>query len=229
MRPAVGVDVMPGDILALVSDGVYEYHDRHNEQFGEERVEAILQTRHTLPMAELSSVLLAEVEAFARGAPQEDDITIVLVKREGGAETERPFRRSFDSLEGIFEFSAEFFAGHAVDPGLLPTVDLVLEELFTNMVKYSPGGEAFVRIAMRPVHGGVDVTLTDYDVERFDVTQAPDADINLPIEKRTPGGLGLHLIRRLVDSMRYEYSNDTRQSRITFRKTKPHEAGGTTS
>ncbi len=82
MRPAVAVDIMPGDILALLSDGVYEYHDGDNEQFGEERVEAILRTRHMLPMAELSSVLLAGVEAFAHGAPQEDDITIVLVKRE---------------------------------------------------------------------------------------------------------------------------------------------------
>jgi anti-sigma regulatory factor (Ser/Thr protein kinase) len=137
---------------------------------------------------------------------------------------ERSFRRSFDSLEGIFAFSSEFFVAHGVEPGLLPTVDLVLEELFTNMVKYSPGGEAFVRIAMAPAPGGVEVTLTDYDVERFDVTQAPDADINLPIERRRPGGLGLHLIRRLVDSMQYEYSSDTRRSRITFRKTHPHEA-----
>jgi anti-sigma regulatory factor (Ser/Thr protein kinase) len=31
--------------------------------------------------------------------------------------------------------------------------------------------------------------------------------------------LGLHLIRRLVDSLQYEYSNESRQSRITFRKT----------
>jgi len=41
----------------------------------------------------------------------------------------------------------------------------------------------------------------------------------MPIEQRNPGGLGLHLIRRLVDSMAYEYSQERRQSRITFRKT----------
>ena len=46
------------------------------------------------------------------------------------------------------------------------------------------------------------MTLTDYDVDRFDVTKAPDVDIELPIEQRKPGGLGLHLIRRLVDSHR---------------------------
>ena len=50
----------------------------------------------------------------------------------------------------------------------------------------------------------------------------------LPIEQRAPGGLGLHLIRRLVDSIEYEYSEEARQSRITFRKTRrdaPPRAG----
>ena len=82
MRPAVSVELMPGDILALLSDGIYEYHDHHNQLFGEDRVEATLRAHHEAPMAELSSRLLGAVEAFAHGAPQEDDITIVLVKRE---------------------------------------------------------------------------------------------------------------------------------------------------
>ena len=131
----------------------------------------------------------------------------------------RTFRRSFDSLQEIFRFTADFFDRQQIDTGLLPTVDLTLEELFTNMVKYSPTGDAEVRIDMAAVAGGVEVTLTDYDVERFDVTQAPDVDTSLPIEQRRPGGLGLHLIRRLVDALGYEYSKENRQSRITFRKT----------
>ena len=81
--------------------------------------------------------------------------------------------------------------------------------------------------ALVEVEGGVEVTLTDYDVEPFDVTKAPDVDIDLPVEQRKPGGLGLHLIRRLVDSIEYRYSPEDRQSRITFRKTqKGREAPG---
>lgn len=53
--PAVTVEMRHGVILVLLSDGVYEYRNAANEQFGEERVEEILRAHHTATMAELSS------------------------------------------------------------------------------------------------------------------------------------------------------------------------------
>jgi phosphoserine phosphatase RsbU/P len=218
LRPAVDLDLAPGDLLVLLSDGIYEYANAGDEEFGEDRVEAILGAHHAQSMAELSATLLRAVDEFAQGAPQEDDITIVLVKRRPVSAEHATFGRSFDSLDSIFVFTAGFCARHGVDREVLPTVDFTLEELFTNMVKYSPEGGPFIRIDIAAVEGGVEVTLTDYDVEPFDVTSAPDVDIGMPIEQRVPGGLGLHLIRRLVDSMSYDYSQESRQSRIVFRK-----------
>jgi anti-sigma regulatory factor (Ser/Thr protein kinase) len=131
----------------------------------------------------------------------------------------RMFGRSFDSLPAIVAFTKDVFASERIDPGLRTVVDLAIEELFTNMVKYSTGSKADVRIEMTGIDRGVEVTLIDYDVDRFDVTARPDVDVSLPIEQRKPGGLGLHLIRRLLDSIQYEYTESSRQSRITFRKT----------
>jgi anti-sigma regulatory factor (Ser/Thr protein kinase) len=131
----------------------------------------------------------------------------------------RMFERSFGSLPAIVAFTAGFFDRERIDARLRPVIDLAIEELFTNMVKYSTGSNADVRIELTGIEGGVEVTLTDYDVDRFDVTATPDVDISLPIELRRPGGLGLYLIRRLVDSIEYEYEDASRQSRITFRKT----------
>lgn len=133
----------------------------------------------------------------------------------------RHFRRSFDALPEIFGFTEAFFARQGVDREILTAVDFVVEELFTNMVKYGaaadPGSE--VRIEIEAVGGGVEVVLADSGVEPFDVTKAPDADTGAPIEERRPGGLGLHLIRRLVDSWDYEYVVERRESRIRFKKT----------
>jgi anti-sigma regulatory factor (Ser/Thr protein kinase) len=141
----------------------------------------------------------------------------------------RTFPRSYGSIPEIFAFTADSFARMRVDPALLRTIDLVVEELFTNILKYSTMSDAAVRIDLTKVADGVEVTLTDYDVEPFDITRAPDADVGLPIERREPGGLGLHLVRRLVDSIEYEYSKEGRQSRITVRKTRrgtPAQAPG---
>ena len=131
----------------------------------------------------------------------------------------RAFERSFDSLGAIAAFTGAFFAGAGIDPGLRPVIDLALEELFTNIVKYGGASQADVEIAMACIPGGVEVTLIDQDAAAFDVTRVPDADLSRPIEERAPGGLGLHLVRRMLDSIEYEYLPERRLGRTTFRKT----------
>jgi len=143
----------------------------------------------------------------------------VLVKRCNPRATSRDFARSFDALEAIFAFTAAFLAEHGADAEVRHDVDFVLEELFTNMVKYGGTTEHAIRIGLAMIERGVEVTLVDRDVEPFDVTRAPEVDVSRPIEERNPGGLGLHLVRRLVDRIEYDYWTQERCSRITFRKT----------
>ena len=89
LRPAVLLDMQPGDLLVLLSDGIYEYQDVDGAEFGLDRVREIVVAHREKAVADLARVLLESVRGFARGAPQQDDITIVLVKREpmrgGGA------------------------------------------------------------------------------------------------------------------------------------------------
>jgi len=81
-RRAVTLDFAPGDVLLLLSDGVFEYCNAQGECFGDARVEAFVAAHGDLPMQALADALLREVLAFADGAPQEDDVTIVLVRRD---------------------------------------------------------------------------------------------------------------------------------------------------
>lgn len=75
------IELAPGDILALVSDGVYEYTDAKGALFGEQRVANVVRANHARPMADLSDNLLASAFDFGGAAPQADDITVVLIRR----------------------------------------------------------------------------------------------------------------------------------------------------
>jgi sigma-B regulation protein RsbU (phosphoserine phosphatase) len=81
-QESANLKLQPGDILALISDGVYEYNNLDGEEFGEQRVAEVFKTHHRLPMSELTDRLIQAVMKFGGTAPQEDDITLVLVRRE---------------------------------------------------------------------------------------------------------------------------------------------------
>ena len=129
---------------------------------------------------------------------------------------QKKLNRSYDSLEEMYDFTERFLLDEAVAPSVRYPVHFVMEELFTNMVKYQPENSNDILLIVNATDGEVTVSLTDYDVDSFDVTLDRHVDIDAPIEDRTPGGLGLHLIHKMVDSLNYDYAD--RQSTVTFTK-----------
>ena len=79
--PSQRLEIAPGDILALISDGIYEYEAPDGSQFGEDRVRDVFLEHHHSSMEGLSDALVAAARAFAGEAPQADDVTLVLVRR----------------------------------------------------------------------------------------------------------------------------------------------------
>ena len=82
LQPAQRLRLEPGDVLGLISDGIYEYVNPQGELFGESRVGEVVRAGHKLPMQALISELLASVQEFGAGADQADDVTVVLIRRD---------------------------------------------------------------------------------------------------------------------------------------------------
>jgi anti-sigma regulatory factor (Ser/Thr protein kinase) len=215
------LELEEGDILALISDGIYEYENEAGELFGMERVLEVMKEHSHRPMAELVNVLHKAAGEFGGSAPQRDDITIVFVKNTGTAEerstSKRFFKRTLDSLEEIFGFTGSFFISRGIDTTLRYSVDLAIDELFTNMVKHNPDEPNDIAIEFLRVENGLSVIMTDHERPPFDITrEAPEVDIDQPAELRNEGGLGIHLVKEMVDTIDYDYKDGI--ATITFTK-----------
>lgn len=131
---------------------------------------------------------------------------------------ERRFPRSFDSLDAIFGFIGEFLRAERLDGQHAFELDLIAEELFTNMVKYGGGAEP---IAMSLSREGdtVILVLRDFDGTPYDVTRPRTLPADAPLSERRAGGMGLHLVQRMADGL--DYRHDGRTGTITVRKRIP--------
>lgn len=129
---------------------------------------------------------------------------------------QKDFARSYDSLAAIYEFAEEILAANEIGEAVRFPVHLAMEELFTNMVKYNPDNDGKISVEIDVEGGAVEVALTEFDVDEFDVTRPRKVDTDASLEERKPGGLGLYLLQNIVDELEYDYRD--RRSRIRFIK-----------
>ena len=128
---------------------------------------------------------------------------------------QRSFKRDLGSLAELFEFTKEAATRYRLDEGAVYAVDLAVEELFTNMVKYG-GGDHDVSVGIDVQDGALVIELTHPGATPFDVTAAGPVDTEKPLEDRVPGGIGLHLVRRVMDVVSYTHENGA--ARVVLKK-----------
>lgn len=76
------LDLEPGDLLVVYTDGIVEAFDASDEEFGLERLEAVCREHRAVPLSDLSNTIDRALEQFVRGVPYPDDRTLVLLRRE---------------------------------------------------------------------------------------------------------------------------------------------------
>ena len=126
------------------------------------------------------------------------------------------FVRGLEALDAIFAFLGRFAEQNGIGEKDRLCIDLVAEELFTNTVKYGSGGEGRIQIRVERVGPQLRLELVDFDAEPFDPESVRPPALSAPIQERRPGGLGIHLIRSMVDEVRYEYRG--RELRVLITK-----------
>lgn len=128
---------------------------------------------------------------------------------------ERRFQRDLSSLPELTRFVADFLSHCGLSPSNAYDLDLILEELFTNVLKYS-SGTGDVAVGLTSDDSLITIAVREFDAAKaYDITRAPEPDFTRPIAERPVGGLGIHMVRQLAETIRYEYKDRVSTTTIT--------------
>ncbi|HEX7230457.1 MAG TPA: ATP-binding protein, partial [Candidatus Binatia bacterium] len=199
----------PGETLFLYTDGVTEALDPAGEFFSEHRLESILNPIKFASAREQINSLLNQITLFAAGAEQADDITTLAIRYLGPAgshndELQFTLKNQIAEIARLSERLGEFAAAHEFTPNVRHDLNLALEEAVTNIIShgYSDHREHEIVVRIRIETGEIIAEVQD-DARPFNPLTAPEADVTAPLDQRRAGGLGIHIMQKLMDGIEY--------------------------
>lgn len=201
-------DLACQDGLFCYTDGLTEAENAGHELFGDDRLIALLRS-DSLAESQLKAVSQSVME-FVGDAPQSDDLTMLYLRYMNESLPDRAERhlilhndiQQIPQLAGFIEAIADEIH---LDQSLAMSLNLALEEAVSNVIMYAypEGSDGLVDIEAIIRHDRLDFIITDSG-NPFDPTQAPEVDTTLGVEERAIGGLGIYLVRNIMDDVRYE-------------------------
>ena len=202
-----------GESLFLYTDGLTEAMNESHEQFGLKRVEKGLQDciGNKPNVAEkIIRTMTNRVNAFVDGAEQSDDLTMLAIHY---TPQEKPIvfcetlnlNNKVSEITKLNAFVKSATTALNMETGLANQIKLAVEEAVTNIIDYAyqNGTEGNISVTIEADESRIRFIITDSGAE-FDPTSVSKADTTLSVEERPIGGLGVFLVRNLMDSINYE-------------------------
>ncbi len=124
-----------------------------------------------------------------------------------------------ESLEPIRSFTLSKISEWGFSSSILDKLDLVLEELLTNVFKYAyPDSHGDLELSCKNTNDSLMVSIRDWG-PAFNPLESDPPNLSSGIEDRQIGGLGIHLVREIVDDIHYRRSDNTNILTFTLKST----------
>jgi anti-sigma regulatory factor (Ser/Thr protein kinase) len=122
-----------------------------------------------------------------------------------------------EELERLSSAIDEFADVHGFSADVTHAIHLALDEVVANVIRHAhdDGDEHRIGVELSLGNGIVTIEVND-DGVAFNPLAAPPPDLELPIEQRRPGGLGIHIIKAIMDGLDYRRSKG--RNRLTMVK-----------
>lgn len=210
-----------GDSLLVFTDGVTEAMNAVDEQYSDQRLEQwFADTEATVP-EDCVSGLIDSVRAFAGDAEQSDDITVLNLRFNAEPSEKHhdlvtiKIPNELKAIEQVIEKVKEFAKDKTIPEGVIQKLSIAFDDLLNNIISYGYQDDEVHEITVVVDYAGDElaVTIKDDGIP-FNPFTGDDPDTSLSLDDREIGGLGIHLVKQMMDEVSYARKADTNIVRI---------------
>ena len=203
------MQLKPGDSFFVYTDGVPEATNNKNELFGNERLLDALNDNPNYSVVELLDHVKQRIDEFVGEAPRFDDITMLALRYFGKETNELTLKAEIENVPTVTAFVDKKLEALNCPEKVQRQIAVAIDELFSNIAKYAygqEGGDITIKVDTENEHL-VAITFIDQG-KPFNPLEAQEPDINLNAEERGIGGLGVYLVKKTMDEVKYEYADN---------------------
>ncbi len=200
----------PGSSIFLYTDGLTEARNERNEMFGREKVLQVFSDCGSAPPKSLVEKAINEWHQFIGNTEQSDDLTLLAVRYTPSKEQNimgdgLTLHNDVKEVETLSSFVKQIAEHLNLNTSLTNKLRLAVEEAVVNVMEYAypTGTTGEVNIRASSNGQSLKFIITDSGIS-FNPTEVTAADTTLSAEERPIGGLGILLVRKLMDSVNYE-------------------------
>ncbi len=206
------IQLSPGDTVYLYTDGVTEATNSDNELYGDDRLLSAISSQDFEDVKSMCEYVKKDVDAFQGDAPQFDDITMVAFKYIGTPPV--PFvhleKAHLEDISVVTEFVETELEKLNCPMKAVIQINVAIDEIFSNIVRYGykdTEGPITVKLIAKEDEKSVRIRFEDEGIPYNPLTR-DDPDVTLSAEERSIGGLGIFMVKKTMDDIKYKYEND---------------------
>lgn len=203
------VQLKTNDLIFAYTDGVTEAQNKSRELYSDQRLENLIENHKHESVKKLVNKVINDVGLHEKESEQADDITVLSIKytKASSPDFEIEFDLDYTEKEKITPQISSFFYDHKYPIGLAQKVQIILDELISNAINYSSNSEEknkmLVKVFLLEQKKGVEIKLIDNGIP-FNPLESDIPDTSLSVDERPIGGLGIHIVKNLVEHINYQ-------------------------
>ena len=199
------LQLLPGDKLYLYTDGVTEATDNNTKLYGEQRLLDFVNSLDKIEPESLCKLIKEDVDKFVGTAPQFDDITMLAMNFNAIlGDASISIVPDAESFTAVSAFADSLSDKLEILPKIANKINIVIDEIYANIVKYSKATRATICYSID--NNKLRISFTDNGTI-YNPLEAIEPDTTLSAEEREIGGLGIFMVKKMTDSMEYEYTD----------------------